>query len=64
MQIGSMRWLFAAILGAIAVSAGLTVEAGLKAGAQAAPGTILEAEGDRLIVATGDGPLRITEIQP
>jgi methionyl-tRNA formyltransferase len=27
------------------------------------PGTILEAEGDRLIVATGDGPLRIVEIQ-
>ena len=27
------------------------------------PGTILEADGDRLIVATGDGPLRIVEIQ-
>jgi methionyl-tRNA formyltransferase len=29
----------------------------------APPGTILEADGDRLIVATGDGALRITEIQ-
>ena len=27
------------------------------------PGTILEADGDRLVVATGDGVLRITEIQ-
>ena len=27
------------------------------------PGTILEADGDRLIVATGDGPLRLVEIQ-
>ena len=27
------------------------------------PGTILEADGDRLIVATGDGPLRVVEIQ-
>ena len=27
------------------------------------PGTILEAEGDRLIVATGDGQLRVVEIQ-
>ena len=29
----------------------------------AAPGTIVEADGDRLIVATGDGLLRLTEIQ-
>jgi methionyl-tRNA formyltransferase len=29
----------------------------------AQPGTILEAEGDRLIIATGDGPLRVIEIQ-
>jgi methionyl-tRNA formyltransferase len=29
----------------------------------AAPGTILEAGGDRLVVGTGDGALRITEIQ-
>jgi methionyl-tRNA formyltransferase len=29
-----------------------------------APGTIVEAEGDRLVVAAGDGRLRITEIQP
>ena len=28
-----------------------------------APGTVLEADGDRLVVATGDGLLRITEIQ-
>jgi methionyl-tRNA formyltransferase len=27
------------------------------------PGTIIEAGGDRLIVATGDGPLRIVELQ-
>ena len=27
------------------------------------PGTILEADGDRLLVATGDGPLRIVDIQ-
>jgi len=27
------------------------------------PGTVLEADGDRLVVATGDGPLRIVEIQ-
>jgi methionyl-tRNA formyltransferase len=27
------------------------------------PGTILEANGDRLLVATGDGPIRIIEIQ-
>jgi methionyl-tRNA formyltransferase len=27
------------------------------------PGTILEAEGDRLIIATGDGHLRVVEIQ-
>ena len=27
------------------------------------PGTILEADGDRLIVAAGDGPIRIIEIQ-
>ena len=27
------------------------------------PGTILEADGDRLLIATGDGPLRIVEIQ-
>ena len=31
--------------------------------APAAPGTILEAEGDRLTVSTGDGLLRIVEIQ-
>ena len=35
-----MRWLFAAIVGALIPAAGLTVEAGLTAGAQAAPGTI------------------------
>ena len=28
------------------------------------PGTILEAEGDRLVVATGDGALRLLQIQP
>jgi methionyl-tRNA formyltransferase len=27
------------------------------------PGTILEADGDRLIIATGDGHLRVVEIQ-
>ena len=27
------------------------------------PGTILDAEGDRLVIATGDGPLRLVEIQ-
>jgi methionyl-tRNA formyltransferase len=27
------------------------------------PGTILEADGDRLVVATGEGPLRVLEIQ-
>jgi methionyl-tRNA formyltransferase len=32
-------------------------------GGSGPPGTILEAEGDRLIVATGDGPLRLVEIQ-
>ena len=31
MQIGSMRWLFAAIVGALSVPAGLAVAAGLKA---------------------------------
>jgi methionyl-tRNA formyltransferase len=30
----------------------------------AAPGTVLSSEGDRLIVATGSGSLRIVEIQP
>jgi len=30
---------------------------------RASPGTIVEAHGDRLIVSTGDGALRITEIQ-
>jgi methionyl-tRNA formyltransferase len=34
------------------------------AAAPAAPGTIVEAAGDRLLVATGAGILRITEIQP
>jgi methionyl-tRNA formyltransferase len=32
-------------------------------GPTSAPGTILEADGDRLIVATGEGALRILEIQ-
>jgi methionyl-tRNA formyltransferase len=27
------------------------------------PGTVIEADGDRLIVSTGDGPLRLVEIQ-
>jgi methionyl-tRNA formyltransferase len=27
------------------------------------PGTVVEADGDRLMIATGDGPLRILEIQ-
>jgi methionyl-tRNA formyltransferase len=30
----------------------------------AAPGTVLEAAGDRLIVATGQGAARLTEVQP
>jgi methionyl-tRNA formyltransferase len=28
------------------------------------PGTIIEADGDRLLIATGDGRLRVVEIQP
>ena len=32
--------------------------------ASAPPGTVLEAFGDRLIVATGAGALRIVELQP
>jgi methionyl-tRNA formyltransferase len=36
---------------------------GLKGPGLHAPGTILEADGDRLIVATGEGALRILEIQ-
>jgi methionyl-tRNA formyltransferase len=38
------------------------VEGG-EAAAEQPPGAILEADGDRLIVATGDGPLRILELQ-
>jgi methionyl-tRNA formyltransferase len=32
--------------------------------AAAPPGTVVEARGDRLVIATGDGAIQVVEIQP
>jgi methionyl-tRNA formyltransferase len=40
-----------------------TVDAGLRLATRQEPGTIVEADGDRLTVATGGGDLRLLEIQ-